>query len=127
MGSNQPSHACRLPIARRCVIVPDRVDNHTIRRADLEPRNHRCRRTDPDESILQTYRLRVAFREKRGVVRAPARDETIQAANLREAISAVLGEADSLLIAGTNLAWLTDREDNLMWTLRMDEHNAEST
>lgn len=76
---------------------------------------------------MQTYRLRVAFRDQRGVVRMPARDETLKAANLREALGAILCDADSLLIAGTNLAWLTDREDNLLWTLRMDEQNAETT
>ncbi|GEP00275.1 hypothetical protein [Methylobacterium haplocladii] len=76
---------------------------------------------------MHTYRLRVAFRDKRGIVRPPARDETIEVANLREAIGALLSNADTLLIEGTNLAWLTDKEGNLLWTLRMDEQNAETT
>ena len=73
------------------------------------------------------YRLRVAWRENRGVVRAPARDEIVEAGSLREAIGAVLGDADSLLTEGTNFAWLTDGEGNLVWTLRMDDFNADST
>lgn len=76
---------------------------------------------------MHSYRLRVAFRDQRGVVRTPARDEILKAANLREVLGAILCDADSLLIAGTNLAWLTDREENLLWTLRMDEQNAETT
>jgi hypothetical protein len=90
-------------------------------------RNFRCVSTDVSEKTVQTFRLRVAFREKRGLVRPPARDETIQAVNLREALGAILCDADSLLIAGTNLAWLTDKNDTLLWTLRMDEQNAETT
>ncbi|MET0257898.1 MAG: hypothetical protein ABW179_04890 [Methylobacterium sp.] len=76
---------------------------------------------------MQSYRLRVAFRDRRGIVRPPARDETLQVASLREAIGALLSDADSLLVAGTNLAWLTDKNDNLLWTLRMDEERAETT
>ncbi|GEP08782.1 hypothetical protein [Methylobacterium gnaphalii] len=76
---------------------------------------------------MQTYRLRVAFRDQRGFVRPPVRDEIIQAAHLREAISALLSDADSLLIEGTNLAWLTDKDEQMVWSLRMDEHNADTT
>ncbi|MCE4223734.1 hypothetical protein HCU64_08235 [Methylobacterium sp. C25] len=76
---------------------------------------------------MQTYRLRVAFRDQRGVVRPPVRDETVQAANLREAISSLLSNADSLIVDGTNLAWLTDKDDHMVWSLRMDEHNADTT
>lgn len=77
-------------------------------------------------AALPTYRLRVAWREKHGVVRAPVRDEPIAAASLREAIGAVLGNG-IVLTEGTNLAWLSDEAGNLVWTLRMDEHNAETT
>ncbi|MBB3902446.1 cell division GTPase FtsZ [Methylobacterium brachythecii] len=76
---------------------------------------------------MQTFRLRVAFRDQRGVVRPPVRDEIVRAANLREAISALLSNADSLIVDGTNLAWLTDNDQNMVWSLRMDEHNAETT
>ncbi|TXN19284.1 MULTISPECIES: hypothetical protein [Methylobacterium] len=75
---------------------------------------------------MHLYRLRVAFRDKRGIVRPPALDETLKAASLREAIGAILGDADRLLLAGTNLAWLTDTDGNMLWTLRMDEQNAET-
>lgn len=76
---------------------------------------------------MHTYRLRVAFRDQRGLVRPPARDESIRAASLREAIGSLLSDADSVLVEGTNLAWLTDQNDNMLWTLRMDEQNAETT
>lgn len=76
---------------------------------------------------MPTYRLRVAWREKHGVVRPAVRDEPVKAATLREAIGAILGDGSSVLAEGINFAWLTDEEDNLVWTLRMDDQNAEST
>ena len=91
--------------------------------ADLPARGHRR----SGRSALPAYRLRVAWRDKHGIVRRPARDETVSASTLREAVAAVLGDADGLLIEGTNFAWLSDEEENLLWTLHMDDFNAEST
>ena len=79
-----------------------------------------------NETALPTYRLRVAWREKHGVVRPPLFDEPINAASLREAIGAVLGSG-TFLADGANLAWLSDEAGNLLWTLRMDEQSAETT
>ena len=75
---------------------------------------------------MPTYRLRVSWREKHGIVRRPMRDVPIEAASLREAIGAVLGSG-GILTDGTNFAWLTDEGGNLVWTLRMDDENAETT
>lgn len=76
---------------------------------------------------MPTYRFRVAWREKHGIVRRPVHDEIVEASGLREAIAAALSHGDSLLTEGTNLAYLTDDDGFLVWTLRMDEFNAEST
>lgn len=75
---------------------------------------------------MPSYRFRVAWREKNGVVRKPVHDEAVTATSLREAIGEVLGN-DAFLAEGTNFAWLSDEAENLVWTLRMDDHNAEST
>lgn len=75
---------------------------------------------------LPIYRLRVSWREKHGIVRRPVRDVPVEAAGLREAVGAVLGSG-SILSDNTNFAWLTDESENLVWTLRMDDQNAETT
>lgn len=85
-----------------------------------------ARRASRIANVLPTYRFCVAWREKHGIVRPPARDEMIDASGLREAIAVALSHGDSLVSEGTNLAYLTDEEGLLVWSLRMDEFNAES-
>ncbi|GJE33275.1 hypothetical protein [Methylobacterium oxalidis] len=73
---------------------------------------------------MPIYRLRVAWRERNGIVRAPISDESIEASNLRDAIAVALARPQQLLATGTNLAWIVDPEGHVAWTLRMDDTSA---
>ena len=73
---------------------------------------------------MSTYHLRVAWREDSGIVRSPVCDEPIDAPSLRDAIAVALTRSQSLLRAGTNLAWLVDPDGHIAWSLRMDEDSA---
>ncbi|MEA1832212.1 hypothetical protein U8607_08965 [Methylobacterium durans] len=73
---------------------------------------------------MPTYRLRVAWRERNGIVRSPVSDEGIDAPSLREAIAVALTRSQQILAADTNLAWIVDPDGHVAWTLRMDEGSA---
>lgn len=72
-------------------------------------------------SDMAQFRLRVAARDRHGMVARPLRTVPIEAATVRQASAIALGRADELFSDEANLAWLVDEAGDLVWTLRIEE------
>jgi hypothetical protein len=70
---------------------------------------------------MPQFRLRVAARDRHGMVARPLCNVPIEAATVRQASAIALGRADELFSDEVNLAWLVDEAGNLVWTLRIEE------
>ncbi|GJE43864.1 hypothetical protein [Methylobacterium soli] len=73
---------------------------------------------------MSRFRLHRGWREPDGLVTDHVMSEqVIEATCASEAVSAVLGEGDFLVGDEANLAWLTDADGVLVWSLRLDDED----
>ena len=70
------------------------------------------------------YKLHRGWREPNGLVTQHATSaRSIKAASASEAIGAALADGDFLVTEDTNLAWLTNEDGAMVWSLRMDDEH----
>ncbi|GEP07254.1 hypothetical protein [Methylobacterium oxalidis] len=73
---------------------------------------------------MSTFQLHRGWREPDGLVTNQVTSEqAIGAATASDAVSAALGAGDFLVVDKANLAWLTNEQGSLIWSLRLDDDN----
>ncbi|GJD66206.1 hypothetical protein [Methylobacterium frigidaeris] len=73
---------------------------------------------------MRTFHLHRGWREPDGLITAHTTSgRTIRAASASDAVSAALSEGEFLLTDDANLAWLTNEDGALVWSLRLDDEN----
>jgi hypothetical protein len=71
-----------------------------------------------------TYRLHRGWREPNGLVTDHATSgRTITAPTAHAAVAVALADGDFLINEETNLAWLTDEQGAMVWSLRLDDED----
>ncbi|MCE4226578.1 hypothetical protein HCU64_22810 [Methylobacterium sp. C25] len=68
---------------------------------------------------MLTYRLRAALRDRNGELGTPAIDDVFEAADRKTAIEQARERTRVLDNEAVNAFWLTDAENNTIWSLRM--------
>ncbi|CAO4154425.1 hypothetical protein [Methylorubrum extorquens] len=77
---------------------------------------------------MGTYRLHRGWREPNGLVKDHATSgQTITAPSAYDAMAVALSDGDFLVTDDTNLAWLTDEQGAMVWSLRLDNEYAVPT
>lgn len=73
---------------------------------------------------MGAFRLHRGWREPNGlVIDHVTLGRTIIAPTAAAAMASALAEGDFLVTDGTNLAWLTDAQGALVWSLRLDDED----
>ncbi|MCJ2048293.1 hypothetical protein [Methylobacterium sp. J-070] len=73
---------------------------------------------------MPDYRLRGAVRGADGEIGAPLVDETLTAADAKEAVRLANGRAQTIDIDAVNALWLVDASGSLLWSLRRADREA---
>lgn len=70
------------------------------------------------------YRLHRGWREPNGLVTDHATSgQAIEAATAYEAVAAALADGNFLVAEDSNLAWLTNEQGVMVWSLRLDDED----
>ncbi|TFZ57368.1 hypothetical protein E4V01_15645 [Methylorubrum sp. Q1] len=73
---------------------------------------------------MRTYRLHRGWREPNGLITDHVTlGRTITAVTASAAMAVALAEGDFLVDDETNLAWLTDDQGAMVWSLRLDDED----
>ncbi|MEG9502900.1 MAG: hypothetical protein MIN69_13780 [Methylorubrum extorquens] len=76
---------------------------------------------------MSLFRLHRGWREPNGLVTDHVTSgQAITAASAYEAMAAALAEGDFLVTDDTNLVWLTNEQDVLVWSLRLDDEDIQT-
>jgi hypothetical protein len=74
-----------------------------------------------DALDIFSYRLRAGVRDASGKVPAPVLDVLFAANNNADAIAAARNHPVDTFIGAGDYAWLTDKDDKIIWFLKLEE------
>lgn len=74
---------------------------------------------------MGVYRLHRGWREPNGIITDHVTlERAIKATTSADAMASALAEGSFLIGDGANLAWLTDEQGVMVWSLRLDDDDA---